>query len=392
MSNSQIFWDRCLQQMSASGAVLDTSALADAPDTAIDAADYLLMTLASAYVLMSRADPDYPEFMPWVNHALPYGAANPDATYYWAPIDGRGQYRIVGHRNTTSWVDFMTGTDFWGFNDEPGPSYGSQQIDQFEIGADGRFEIRLGAERPKAYTGNWITLDPRANYLVIRQFAFAADEVDVRMGIERIDPVPPRRVDRNVARQRIDETLRHLRNSSKHWPSFLLRQRLREDGYLNAFRVANYGGTGEVYGQVYHQGLYEIGEDEALLIEVRVPQHCRYWNIQLSDRLWRTLEHMNRQSSLNGYRDRADADGVTRLVIAHRDPGVENWIDACGVCEGDMIMRWLYVDATPEPVVRRLPFAALDAQLPADTRRVSPAQRAQALRERAMAMQLRRRW
>ncbi|HKY92629.1 MAG TPA: hypothetical protein VJM11_16390 [Nevskiaceae bacterium] len=42
--------------------------------------------------------------------------------------------------------------------------------------------------------------------------------------------------------------------------------------------------------------------------------------------------------------------------------------------EGDIIMRWQYVDAEPKPVIHRLPFAAL------------------ALREQVMAQQLRRRW
>lgn len=392
MSFTQDYWDACLERIRESGAVLQTSAVADTKTSAVDAADYLLMTLASAYLLMSRADPDYPEFLPWVNHALPYGAANPDATYYWAPLDGEGDYRIFGYRNTTSWVDFMIGTDFWGFNDEPGPSYGSQQIDQMQIHDDGSFEIRLARSRPPGYTGNFIELKPTTNYLAIRQFAFAENEVDVRMGIERIDPVAPRRIDHAITQRRVDETIRHLRNSSRQWPSFLLRQGLKEGGYLNKFRVADYGGTGEVYGQIYLQGLYEIQPDEALLLKFKVPGKCRYWNIQLSDRLWRTLEHMNRQSSLNGYIDRADGDGITRLVVSHRDPGVANWVDACGVTEGDMIMRWLYVDAKPEVEVQRIAFDQLQNQLPADTRRVSADQRKEALRKRAMAMQLRRRW
>lgn len=393
MQPVQAYWDQCLQQLRESAGFVDTATETQWADPAPEVVDYLLQTLASSYILVARGDPDFPEFIPWLNPVFTYAGGNPDATYYFCVIDGRNRYRIVGQRNTVDWVDFLTGRDYWGFADTPGNSYPSVQMDGFEVGADGRFEILLSNEKPPDHAGNWMKLEPDVNYLVVRQFANGPDEVDVRMAIEKLgDDHIPTQPEGERIRHRITEILRHLKNSSLAWPSFPRRLQKRENFRFNEIPATSYGNTGEVWGQAYNQGLFHIELDQALIVSFKVPDQCRYWNIQLSDLWWRTLEAVRRQGHLNGFKNRADADGITRLVISHRDPGLENWIDAGGVIEGDIIMRFLYVDSRPDVSAQLVNLDELERHLPVDSKRVSPQERALALRERRLKKQLRRSW
>jgi hypothetical protein len=52
-------------------------------------------------------------------------------------------------------------------------------------------------------------------------------------------------------------------------------------------------------------------------------------------------------------------DGSIQLVIAHRDPGVPNWIETAGHDNGTMLMRWVLADHHPEPICRVVPVDSL---------------------------------
>ena len=57
----------------------------------------------------------------------------------------------------------------------------------------------------------------------------------------------------------------------------------------------------------------------------------------------------------------ASADGKVRFVIAHRDPGVPNWLEPMGNERGFMTLRWLEARdaAVPAPVVTRVRLTEL---------------------------------
>ena len=77
---------------------------------------------------------------------------------------------------------------------------------------------------------------------------------------------------------------------------------------------------------------------------------------------------------MNGFQVEVDPDGVRRYVVAHRDPGVANWIDTTGLPEGFLSLRWTYSErpaALPTTRVVKLRFDEIRAQLPAGTRSVS---------------------
>ncbi|MGE4649881.1 MAG: hypothetical protein AAEJ53_03250, partial [Myxococcota bacterium] len=81
----------------------------------------------------------------------------------------------------------------------------------------------------------------------------------------------------------------------------------------------------------------------------------------------------------------ADSDGKVRYVIAHEDPGVNNWIDTTGHPEGMLSQRWAYhevPDEMPRVETRVVPVSEVLAHLPADTVRVSTEERREQVRVR----------
>ena len=117
---------------------------------------------------------------------------------------------------------------------------------------------------------------------------------------------------------------------------------------------------------LYAGGVFELAPDEALLIEVSVPVEPAYSGFHLANLWGESLDFANHQSSLNGFQVEVDPDGVRRYVVAHRDPGVANWIDTTGLPEGFLSLRWTYPerpdgaadDARREAALRRDPRRA----------------------------------
>ena len=62
-----------------------------------------------------------------------------------------------------------------------------------------------------------------------------------------------------------------------------------------------------------------------MIIEVTPPIGL-YWSLSIGNVWWETIDTRSAVASLNGHQAVVDGDGVFRAVIAHRDPGVANWI------------------------------------------------------------------
>ncbi len=80
----------------------------------------------------------------------------------------------------------------------------------------------------------------------------------------------------------------------------------------------------------YYHGYFELAEDEALVIEVeRIPE-CRAWNLQTDNYWMESLDYRYHRIHLNKHTAKYRADGGVTMVLAHRDPGVDNWLDTAG--------------------------------------------------------------
>jgi len=384
-------WADYLAEMEGAAELLGL--LRDPDDQALTQEALRLFFLAlSGGFFTAFADPDLPDFVPAVNTVLNASMTNPDFVYSSASIDGSGTYRISGERGDGLFVllDMVAGG--LGVMDKLGPSCGTIDIDGLEIGADGRFELVLSAERPQSWAGNWRRLDPSASTLTLRQASYDWGEGrDGRFAIERLDrPIAPRRRDPAEVAERLMALARYPKRYAALWINVIKDQ--AQKGLWNRFEHDDWAGRGGISGQHYYQGLFRIEPGHALILETELPERVRYWNVQLGDLVWNTIDWMNRQSSLNGGQAEIDGDGRFRAVIALEDPGVPNWLDPGGWCEGAIMLRWTEASSGPEPSLRQVPLGELRQHLPADTPMISKDERDRRLRKRRTGVQLRRRW
>ncbi len=145
---------------------------------------------------------------------------------------------------------------------------------------------------------------------------------------------------------------------------------------------------------LYAGGVFQLEPDEALVIENRIERRPQYIGFQLGSLWGESLEYAHRLGSLNGAQSEVDPDGVIRLVIAHRDPGVPNWLDTSGHREGFLTPRWAYsqlppADEWPSIRARKVRFDEIREHLPEGTRTVSAEQRREQIRIRQQHVQKR---
>jgi Protein of unknown function (DUF1214) len=382
------------EQMASFGSTSDLLALLanpGDPQLAAEAERLFFMSLASGW-FTAFADPDLPDFVPAVNTHLNCVGTNPDFIYGTASIDGGGSYVITGERGDGLFLllDIVAGG--LGVMETLGPSLGTLDFDTLALGVDGDFSLLLSPERPAEWTGDWHQLDPSACSLTLRQASYEwGIGCEARIAIERIDKAhAPRRWSATEIAERLNALAAYPKRLSGMALGFIKAQ--RDKGLWNALEHDDWAGRGGVQGQHYYQGLFRLEPGKVLLVETELPETVRYWNIQLSDMMWNSVDWMNRQSSLNGGQARIDADGKFRAVIALDDPGVPNWLDTGGNLEGAIMLRWTEASSGPAPTLQLVDAASLSDQLPPDTPLISTDERQQQLRARRRAVQLRRRW
>ena len=84
------------------------------------------------------------------------------------------------------------------------------------------------------------------------------------------------------------------------------------------------------------------------MIEVTPPE-CDYWNFQLSNHWLESLDYRYFPIHVNNRTARVRDDGSVRVVVAHEDPGVDNWLHTCGHDRGTMCWRWIRAAEHPQP-------------------------------------------
>jgi hypothetical protein len=78
-----------------------------------------------------------------------------------------------------------------------------------------------------------------------------------------------------------------------------------------------------------------------------------------------------------------------RLVVAHDDPGVPNWLDPEGTERGTLALRFLFAEQLPEIRFERVALASLREALPDSTPRISREERSARLAQRDRSLQQR---
>jgi len=358
----------------------------------------ILLNMSSGYFVWLYADEEHPDFFPFISITHNSFVPNPDFVYSHSPLSDTGVYRISGFRGTVKGIDFQLGTGSVmarGIID--GNLLGAAKAnydldDDATINQDGSFDVILSPERPEGYDGDWWHLPPDVSHIMPRQMSYDwLNEIDGRLAIERLDrpAIKPR-----PGPEQLKEQIRGVIS----WAETIVdvtadwSRRFTGDFDVNKLEYATPAEFALLQGQRYAWGRFELADDEALIIEAKVPDKVRYWGIDLHDDLNIVIDWMNRQSCLNGFTSTPDADGYVRYVVSARDPGVPNWLDNAGYEKGMICARWQRCDEYPEHATKVVKLSELRDHLPAETPVVSAEQRDADIRLRRKGLQMRRRW
>jgi hypothetical protein len=352
-----------------------------------------LSILATGYLCRVYTDASRPVFMPLWNYAFNQGGPNPDYIYSTVEVDAGGVYRISGFRGTSRFVEITQQSyDILHPKHMSGhPVPGTHDLDDLTLGADGSFAVVLSAARPDGHDGDWWPLGDATRRLLMRKCACDwRNEIDARVAIERLDTDGADMTPVDSARRFSD--MAEWIEGMIGFDMDLVRWYREHHGLNNVLRSGKIDSIGGLPQQVYYDGIYEIDDDEALIVEMTLPDEVRYWQALVADDRFCTVDWVNRQSSLNDTEARLDADGLFRFVVSKADPGVPNWLDKADYPWGVIQIRLNRPSSAPVPVTTRVKVADVRDHLPADTPVVTAEQRRDHLRARRQAVQLRQVW
>jgi hypothetical protein len=332
---------------------------------------------------LEPADPYAPTFGSITRtDVFKWGLDCPDSAYRTTAIKGDLNYRITGNVGTVRYLSFQV--------NEGMANHGNIRNDELDCDADGNFELFIG---PDEQPGNWLATPPQADTIVSRQFFADWDnETRAEFEIELVSPHPsdagahllvatPDRVVRQL-----DAVGTWLEANTKFWIDVeVLGQGAKPNAFDDATVKSEMGGAQE---NINAWGHFDLAPEEALIVEA-TPAEARYWSLHAGNFWWESLDYASRHTSLNDHQAVLDDDGVFRAVVAHRDPGVPNWLDTMGHTKGPLLFRWVVADHGPATVTKVVPFDDIRAHLPASTPNVDPKERASMIERRRRSVQRR---
>ena len=309
-----------------------------------------------------------------------YGFDNPDAIYNMVkPLDPALTYRLRGNRGTVPYITFQQFSIGGGrFN-----TGGQLESNDLVLDAKGNFEIVLGPDNPGNHA-NFIQMAPgQSSQLLIRQMMGDwLTDTEASLAIEVVDPLPgtPRSAPVLSAAEfeaGAQALAKFIAMTGPLYRKIILAEPVNQ--FDAAYEQIDDGGFPTNFKNTMQ---YEVGADEAVLIEV--PAVEAVWhNIQLGTLWGESPDYATRLISHNIVQAHKDTDGVLRYVIAQQDPGTPNWLDAAGNPRGGVFIRWQSPkQEVQKPKVTRVKLASLRSLLPKDHPQVTPAQRAEQLRLR----------
>ena len=351
-------WDEFCDTLKAAGASLN---FPGAPRDSFNQAEgyrYLTrLTRAGLEAFVEYSDANAPVIHRVAHETVKLGADNPDNYYQTARIDGRYDYRITGRRNTVHYLGFGTQIGHYGQGGGLPPT-GYLEASDMRIEPDGRFTIVLST---KPQHGNWLPMTKETGTLIIRQTHLDRQtEVPADLEIERIggggNPG-------HATPELIDEGLKSA-STLVVGASLLFAKWARDfQKHSNQLPMFDQEVSNQAGGDpnlTYYHSHWALGPDEALVIDATPPE-CEHWNFQLNNYWMESLDYryytIHTNMHLATYRD----DGSVRIIVAHEDPGVPNWIDTVGHSSGTMCFRWFRAKEKPQPATRVVRLAEVAA-------------------------------
>lgn len=441
-------WDEMIAELQNARAAIDHADYLPADiDERVVAEGYRYLSgfIHSAVERAFHDDVDFPAFRNGISVYNKSTIDNADAIYFYAPIDGRRYYRVSAQlpdwrhwRGEARAEAGALAPQYLIFEVHGGPiagdtgdlrelqaggrtGFGSLDTSRLQVDDKGCLELLLGPEKPADYQGNFICTrkpprrgDPSgeeryADYISGRQLFYdwqREEAIPLNICALHSEGRSPAALNTERAAQQLQKMGSIVKGQMHFWLAFYDRVlnsngRHAQDGRyfmpVNAYNRPN-AASGDTGGgmntNIYAGGVFDLKEDEALYIEARYTGEPVYTSLHLGNLWGESPDYANHQSSLNAFQMDMAEDGVQRWVVAHSDPGLPNWIDTTGLRRGYLSNRWAYTelpseDQWPRIWAKKVPLADVAACFPADTPRVTPAQRREAIAIRQRHVQRR---
>lgn len=312
--------------------------------------EFAMHSLQHSLQFWLEADPVRPRFNRWFTPTKKLLGDNPDTVYYGTVIDPNRSYRIRGNIADACYTSFTVevGTTGGSMSQKLGHTLND---DQFEVDAAGDYELIASA------TGdgpNWLRLDPEAGSITTRHYfewkrcAALDPNLHVPLSITPLDdPGPPPVPDDAMVAANIRRAITFLRSVTVDWghnpqpPGAIPWVSPEPNVFTNP--PADDGNLAIGYAatdNIYRSARWNLAPDEALEIRGSFPR-SRFANIVLFNNHMQTPNHDRRQVSLNRMQTECEDDGSFRMILAHADPGLPNWLDTRGLGHGTMFWRFL---------------------------------------------------
>jgi hypothetical protein len=299
--------------------------------------------------LYFEGDPNRPEFQPMVSPTIKIQGDNPDALYFYTRIRGDRNYRIRGKRVGEVYLSFTVhsgdGNGGWATGVDA-----ARNMRQIQFADDGSFELLVG---PTVDPERGLRTSAHSQEIVTRHYferelsAQLDSTVRPLLLIEALDADVPGTApsDADIARRLQTVSNFLVANSTgrpkpdpKKMPSWfsIIPNQL---GKPMRWSSSDGGGLGAV-DNAYSAGRFVLAPEQALIIEGRLP-NCVFANVVLWNRYLQSFEYRYRRISLNRKQMRLESDGSYRIIVAHRDPGLPNWLSTEGRATGTVYWRFL---------------------------------------------------
>lgn len=313
----------------------------------------LMHMLEGGLVGHFEADPARPHFRRIVTPTRKFTGDNGDAIYFDAQVSKQYQYIVRGNMNGAVYLS-VTVEEGTGDGSLGSKTAGVLNQKQIDIADDGSFSLRIGGEPAER---NWLALTEKASGITTRHYfeeetCVAAD--------------PSREPLLTIENTSATEALNSYSDASvaagiRRAAQFVRTRTLLQPPMANAKQPAFVGLTPNEFPKPvlpddlglaaadahYSMAPYYLAPDEALVMTGRWPNAC-FANVSLWNRFQQTFDYRNHQISLNRAQTELEADGSFKIILAHQDPGVKNWISTEGRALGLVFWRFMLAEGDIE--------------------------------------------
>ena len=347
-------WEEFCDTLKAAGASLSFPGAPRDPFSQAEGYRYLTrLTRAGLEAFVEFADPKAPVLHRVAHETVKLGADNPDNYYQTARINGAWEYEISGQRNSVHYLSFGTQIGHYGEGGGMPPS-GFLEGSDMEVAPDGTFTIVVSTQKRD---GNWLPMQADSGTLIVRQtFLDRETEQPAKLEIKCLngDDQPG-----HVTPALVDEGLKSA-STLVAGASLLFAKWARDfQKHSNELPMFDQEVSNQAGGDpniTYYHSHWAIAEDEALVIDA-MPPECEHWNFQLNNYWMESLDYRYYTIHTNKHLAHYRPDGAIRIVVAHKDPGVPNWIHTVGHESGTMCFRWIRASTKPQPQTRVVKLA-----------------------------------